>query len=260
MSACTLCTSLSPRKEARSAQTLAVESWRARGWRVISLNRQEEAEVLRHDYAALAEIRTCGRSTPGKSRALVPVAELIQLGLAETQGQYAVILNADIQLVHPCPAKELLLRAGPGLTMIRRWEVGGPGDPWEGVPNPWGWDGAVIRGALANGFRNPKFLLGLPWWDYWLPGKALHLGWPVRCWEGRIALHPRHPELWSEHDRATLATEILREIGVGPWRRIWRRFLGPKALRKIYGYHNHLAGHVRTWVNTRAEKVDPLGG
>ena len=259
MRACTLCTSLSPREGARSAQNLALESWRARGWRVISVNRQEEAEILRQNYASLAEIRTFGRSTPEKGRALVPVAELIRLGLKENHGQYAVILNADIQLAHSGPAEELLPRAGPGLTMIRRWEVGGPGDPAEGVPNPWGWDGAVIRAALADVFRNPKFLLGLPWWDYWLPSKALHLGFPVRCWEGRIALHPRHPELWSEHDRAILGAEILREIGVGPWRRIWRRFLGPKAMRKIYGYHNHLAGHVRTLVNTRAEKMDLLG-
>jgi len=93
----------------------------------------------------------------------------------------------------------------------------------------------------------------LPWWDYWIPFRAIHLGFRILEPKDPLARHVRHPEKWGEKDRARLAAEVWREVGVGPLLRLWRKYFGPKASRKHYGYHNHLAGLVRETVAARRQ-------
>ncbi len=129
--------------------------------------------------------------------------------------------------------------------MIPRWQMNRPGEFANAEMDPWGYDGVFLGPEMQGVFRNRAFGLGLPWWDYWIPFRALCLGHPVRILRKPMAFHEIHEEQWNEEDRARLAGEIWREVDVSPAKRFWRKHFGPKKERRIYGYHNHLAGHVR---------------
>jgi hypothetical protein len=43
-----------------------------------------------------------------------------------------------------------------------------------------------------------------------------------------------------------------RQLGPPPWRGLWRKQFGLKKERKLYGYYNHLAGHIREAVKAKS--------
>lgn len=246
-------TSLSPSQGSEVRQKRALESWREAGFQAVSLNPETEVDAISGTYHGLIKVvPTRFLSSHGAGRRLVAVADLIDQSYRRNQGA-ALILNADIILT-PAAIRHFRPDA-TGVTMIPRWEV----DDWpshtEWELNPWGYDGALLGRELAGVFRNPAFGLGLPWWDYWLPFRALHLGIGVQIIGDPLAFHVRHKEIWDERDRARLAGSMWREVGVPPWKRLWRKQFGPKKERKIYGYHNHLAGHVRELIKNTARVI-----
>lgn len=244
----TIATSLSPAPHAREVQKSALQSWHKAGFSSLSLNFPDENENLRREYGDLVKILPAKRSSPyaGKRR-LVPVADLLEASFQAGPGP-AFVLNADIQLTPG--ALRLEKCREDAVIILPRWEVEAL-DSNRAEKNPWGWDGVVVGTRLKAWFTNPAFGLGLPWWDYWIPFRALHLGFQVFEVEDPIARHVRHAEKWNEKDRARLTAEVWREVGVGALRRFWLKHLGPKAVRKYYGYHNHLAGLIRETISTK---------
>lgn len=226
-----------------------MRSWKAAGLRPVSLNPPGEIPELRRVYGDACEFREAHRTgTSATGRTLVPVADLLLLSARLDPGRYAMVMNADLQWAPGVPIAPLRQASRHAVSMIRRILVD-PARPEEaGQPDPYGWDGVMLGPDLASSFACPDFLLGMPWWDYWIPARAIHLGLPLLLWEGRLALHPRHEEVWDERDRARLAPRVLAEIGRGPWSCRWRRWIGPKAERKIYRHPNHLAGFVRAFI------------
>jgi len=241
----TISTSLSPAPEAQEVQKTALQSWRKAGFQILSLNFPSEIEDLKTQYGNLAEFATATRSSRyAGPRRLLPVADLVEAAFRASPGP-ALVLNADIHLTPE--ASRLAQCPEDAVVILPRWEVETL-DSNQAEKNPWGWDGVVIGNQLKEKFTNPAFGLGLPWWDYWIPFRALHLGFRVLEPSDPLARHVRHAEKWDEKDRAVLAAEVWKEVGVGPLRRFWLRHLGPKASRKHYGYHNHLAGLIRETV------------
>jgi len=244
----TLCTSLSPQRERQTVQMEALISWVRHGFAVCSLNAPAEIAVLA-DFGSVCELVPF---MPGprdaQGRALVPVAKLLELSFDRNQGNQAWLLNSDLildggpEVIGPVGESDVVL--------IPRWDLD-TGNR-SAVSNPWGWDGVVLGKNLRGLFTNPRFMLGTPWWDYWVPFRALSRGFAVHCLVRRWAVHPVHPERWNERDRRRLAGQMWAEAGVGPLRRLWLRHFGPKKERKLYGYHNHLAGHIRDLVASRA--------
>ena len=223
-----------------------MESWRQAGFRFVSLNFPEEIECLKKDFGSLTEFRPAGRSSKyAGNRKLVLVADLLEASFDAGEGP-AFVLNADICLT----ADSARLRRCPpdAAVLLPRWEVDAVSAKGA-EKNPWGWDGVLVGRNLRGRFSNPSFGLGLPWWDYWIPFRALYLRAELFEPGERLATHVRHPEKWNERDREALTPEMWREVGVGPMRRFWMKNLGPKATRKHYGYHNHLAGLIREKVS-----------
>ena len=243
----TIATSLSPALASREIQKSALESWREAGFRSVSLNFPEEIESLKKNFGSWTEFRPAKRSSKfANNRKLVPVVDLLEASFEAGEGP-AFVLNADI---HLSKDSSQLSRSSPdAVVLLPRWEVNSVSSV-EAEKNPWGWDGVLVGRNLRGRFSNPSFGLGLPWWDYWIPFRALYLKADLFEPIEMFAKHVRHPEKWSERDREVLTPEMWREVGVGPLRRFWMKNLGPKAMRKHYGYHNHLAGLIREKVAT----------
>jgi len=237
-------TSVSPQLAAEERQTAGLKSWKGAGFHGVSLNLPEEVETIRQRYGQFVEVVGVTHGCRGlNKRPLVAVADLIEASFAKNEGRFSLILNADIILAENI--RTYLNQEASGVTMIPRWLVDSANQQEGGEKDPWGYDGVGLGSELRGIFTNRYFALGMPWWDYWIPFRALHLGHSVRILDEALAFHVRHQERWDEKDRARLAGEMWKEVGVSPWRRLWSKHFGPRNKRKIYGYHNHLAGHIR---------------
>ena len=208
---------------------------------------ENEVATIRQRYGEFVEVVGVSQACRGRNiRPLVSVADLIETSFARNEGKFSLVLNADILLAEN--AGTTFSQEPRGVTMIPRWQIdryvsGGEMEKME--KDPWGYDGVILGPELRGVFLNRYFGLGLPWWDYWIPFRALHLGHRIKILQEPLAFHVRHQERWNERDRARLAGEVWKEVGVPPWKRLWRKHFGLKGERKIYGHHNHLAGHVR---------------
>jgi len=240
-------TSVSPQLAAEERQTAGLKSWEGAGFHGVSLNLPKEVETIRQRYGQFVEVVCVDQACRGRNkRPLVAVADLIETSFARNEGKFSLVLNADILLAEN--AGTTLSQEPRGVTMIPRWQI----DHYESrgkmekmERDPWGYDGVHLGPELRGVFLNRYFGLGLPWWDYWIPFRAIHLGHRIKILQEPLAFHVRHQELWDEKDRARLAGEMWKEVGVPPWKRLFREHFGLKGERKIYGYHNHLAGHIR---------------
>jgi hypothetical protein len=162
----------------------------------------------------------------GNGRKLVALADLIEISFKKNAGAFSVVLNADI-LLDPL-AGDYLAHASNGVTMIPRWLIDSSHQREGAEKDFWGYDGVRLGPELRGLFTNRSFGLGLPWWDYWIPFRALHLGFPLKILDQPLAFHVRHEEKWDEQDRARLAGEVWREVGVPPWKRLWRKHFAPR--------------------------------
>ena len=230
-----------------------MESWKRAGFLGVSLNLVDEVETIRKQYGEFVEVVGMTEACRGRNkRPLVAVADLIETSFARNEGKFSLVLNADILLAEN--AGTTFSQEPRGVTMIPRWQIDryvSGGEMEKMKKDPWGYDGVILGPELRGVFLNRYFGLGLPWWDYWIPFRALHLGHRVQVLQEPLAFHVRHQELWDEKNRARLAGEMWKEVDVPPWKRIWRKHFGPKPERKFYGYHNHLAGLVRKKIQMR---------
>ena len=225
-----------------------MKSWRSAGFFGVSLNLKDEVATIQERYGEFVEVVGVDQACRGRNKQpLVAVADLIETSYARNDGEFSLVLNADILLAES--AETTFSQEPRGVTMIPRWQIDcyeSRGEMGKMEKDPWGYDGVLMGSELRGVFLNRYFGLGLPWWDYWIPFRALHLGHRVQVLDEPLAFHVRHQERWNEKDRARLAGEMWKEVCVPPWKRLWRKHFGPRQERKIYGYHNHLAGYVRT--------------
>ena len=235
----------------------AVAGWpQAESWRSAGL-----VPVVVSDLPASPGKDNGIRTVPWQSpldwhgRKLAPVAECLQVSDRLNGGRGALVLNADLFLGPEFPAvlKEAIAAAGP--VLFTRWEI----QRWPEIsgarPNEFGWDGAWIPHAQLRHFQSPRLALGLPWWDYWIPYKALRLGLPLTVVSRQACFHETHPEIWQEREQAALCAAVWKDLGYGPVRRKFHHLFAPKAERKIYGYWNHLSGEVRRRVAAEARGI-----
>lgn len=243
-------TSFSPHPDEEKRQRAALATWQAAGFKALSLNLAPEIDPIRSLYPDLTAVEPVKKtSAKGSSKPRVALADLIERSFEKNQGKFGLVMNADL-LLHS-QAKQRLPAQPRGVTMLPRWQITHPGGQDSPEMDPWGYDGVFLGPELRGVFQNRSFGLGLPWWDYWIPFRALHLAHAVHVIPWPIAFHVRHDTRWDEQDRARLASEVWREVGVPPWKRMFLRTFGPRHLRKIYGYHNHLAGHIRATIQSR---------
>ena len=247
-------TSLNPHNASIERQLAALQSWENAGFKAVSLNFNNEYEKISQKYGKLIQIMQIRRACSGSPRKkLVALADLIETSYEMNESKIALVLNADIVLRSPALIKT---KTGPDdLIMIPRWDISCFPPTETPRQDPWGFDGVLLGSNLRNKFVNRSFGLGLPWWDYWIPFRGIYLGYRPKIIRSCLALHVSHQEKWDERDRARLAKEIWREIGVSIWKRFWRRHFGEKHERKYYGYHNHLAGYIREIIEKNSDKI-----
>lgn len=199
----TVATSIAPKGIEK--QQRAVASWQALGFHVVSLNTPEEIDELR---AQFPQVEFVAVSRHGKQLAGKPYVFLddVLAHLRDAAGERICgIVNSDI-----------ILRAGPelpaylwreaegGLVYGSRVDIRSAEDA-DGQVYHRGFDFFFFDKAVIDRLPKTNFMLGVPWWDYWMPIGFQLAGVGIKRLDSRIAFHVWHTTNYS--------TEVLIKFG-----------------------------------------------
>jgi hypothetical protein len=191
----TICivTSVMPRRI--EAQRAALESWRAAGLSVVSVNSRAETTALR-EYFPDVTFRTIDRTVEERGRPFVPIQALIQAA-KEASEDVCGIVNSDVEFRGDASFFETVCKEVPSaLVFGNRIDLSDnkltTGKAFRNGYDFFFWDRA--NSALLE---ETPMVLGLPWWDFWLPLHAYAQGLRTKRFVTSSMIHIAHPIGWD---------------------------------------------------------------
>lgn len=212
-----LYTSISPRNTRQQQDSIA--NWLCNGFQVFSVNSSQESAIIREDYPSIefAEPAYTLESQYGKP--YVPIAEMV--GCCARASGYSGIINSDIRFLSAVSAESVIanvLRSDQAentlfigsrieLTDVcRQLDAGSAVKGLSPLSNghvyTYGFDIFIAKQSvwekLQVGLDNRHNLaLGIPWWDYYLPYRALEAGIKLTTIYPPVIAHLYHPAQYS---------------------------------------------------------------
>ncbi len=190
---CILATSIPP-----GVPTLyrsCVDSWLRQGFRILSLNAEDELTGLGRAYPEVEFIRARRDAREELGRPCVYVDDMLEI-LAQRSEPLCGLVNADIFLA-PEPDLGAWLRTCAASRMVfgSRADVASHAAPVGRIYNV-GFDFFLFPTAWAGDVHTQDVALGTPWWDYLLPACALGQQRRVARVASPVVRHVRHPLNW----------------------------------------------------------------
>jgi len=173
-------------------QQAALNSWRAAGLSVVSLNSPSEAAQMREHFPDVSFQIIEKPSVDARGRPLIPIAAMMQTA-RNVSADVCGIINSDIEfrgqpaffdLVRRHVAGSLIF--GNRIDVADRSAVGGKA--FRG-----GYDFFLWDRNNSPLFEDGPMVLGLPWWDYWLPLHAYAKGLVIKRFATSGFIHVVHP-------------------------------------------------------------------
>jgi len=172
-------------------QRRAIESWRAAGLDIVSLNTRAEIDTLAHDFPDIAfvPVERTGKLLTGRDHVFI---DDIVHHLAHSGATTVGIINSDIVLA-PLPglAAHIAEQAAHGLLCCPRLDLT-EGSQSEGSVDPFGYDLFFFRPEAAILWDRTRLCLGQGYWDHYLPLMAILRGHPTLKILPPIGHHAAH--------------------------------------------------------------------
>ncbi len=178
-------------------QRSAINSWRALGFTVVSLNNQEEINQLQPIYKDV-DFQVVNRDARVESGKPLVYIDDIFLYLYENGTKICGIVNSDILMKADDDFLSFIReQAENSLIVSSRSEISSP-EQLAGKTYIYGLDVFFFDRRFAEHFPPSKFCLGLPWWDYFVPYIALEQGFCLKMIDNHFAYHISHPTNYSK--------------------------------------------------------------
>lgn len=197
---CVAVTSLNPDPEAVDRQSLCLDSWRRFGLSIVAMQTDLEADELRSVYPQVGVwCQYNGATSTPKIKYLANVAAIFD--------RTALVLNADIELhgrqsiVRDAIARGTLI--GLRHNYNSHW--------WLSSIEDLGIDAFSFTPGLAESLPDVPFLIGKPWWDFWLLNHFR--GTPTSWITEPLFFHRTHDVRWSESDWNRYADLFASVVG-----------------------------------------------
>ncbi|HWK44707.1 MAG TPA: hypothetical protein VNT30_08290 [Stellaceae bacterium] len=186
----TIATSLMPRRI--SEQKAAVRSWRRLGIDVISVNNAHEIAILKPEFPEVTFKEAAWTAEAQCGKPVVPTDEIIRF-LSESDSPIVGIFNSDIVIEEGDGFLDAIRRQVPGsLVLSNRIDVDNAGSA-DGRLYAGGYDLFFFERSACAIFASSGMIMGMPWWDFWMP-LAAHLGsLKLKKLTSTRALHYTHP-------------------------------------------------------------------
>ena len=186
-------TSFMPRRI--EVQQAALRSWRTAGLSVVSVNSSAETAELREHFPDVA-FSVIDHPIEDHGRPFVPILALMEAASA-TLTEVCGIVNSDIEFRGEAGFFETVRTEVPGaLVFGNRIDVS-DGAAKHGKAFRNGYDFFFWDRENTNLLADTPMVLGLPWWDFWLPLHAHSQGLSLKRVATSCMIHPVHPLGWN---------------------------------------------------------------
>ncbi|MBU1191898.1 MAG: sulfotransferase [Gammaproteobacteria bacterium] len=199
----TVATSIAPKGIEK--QQRAIASWLALGFRAVSLNTADEIAQLQVHFPQV-EFITVGRDgTQLAGKPYVFLDDVLGYLRNASSDRICGIVNSDIILRASADLISYIWHEADGaLVYGSRVDIQSADDA-EGSLYHRGFDFFFFDRNAIGKLPKTNFMLGVPWWDYWVPVGFQLAGVPIKRLDSRIAYHVWHTTNYS--------TEILLKFG-----------------------------------------------
>lgn len=209
-------TSISPNHKNFDRQRAAVKSWIDAGYRVVSLNCEEEIKELT-GFEGVEFIATHRHNKSMFGRPHVIASAFIDY-LREQKEEFNIILNSDVIISGDTEKLKDLSKSG--VVIMNRRDFNYQIDEINTTVFEGGYDGFFIHRKYLSLFPQTILCMGQCFWDYWIPTCVINAGAKLYNFKESYLFHQRHntqysPEQWKK------TGEIFRaEMGLMSFNRV----------------------------------------
>ena len=165
-----------------------LDNWESSGFKVTSINCDEEASILRAAGLDVIEVE-------GAQKRL-KISEIMH-AIANTGLPFAGFINADCRFIfmEPIDAEKISTLARNSLILAERIDVDQAGAPINFLSC--GFDAFFFDTATLQSLTDAGYRIGTPWWDYWFPLVMQRSGLTLKRFSCPILLHTTHDFNWD---------------------------------------------------------------
>ena len=192
------------------AQKEAMLSW-CKEYDVYSVNSTEEIDIAKDLYPEVNFIKTENIYQIGAKKLIKLDAILDAIKLTNTKR--CVIVNSDIILSRKINIEK---KFDNSLVIATRWELGDvPSYPFTN-----GYDLFIFDTRNIGLLYNKNYVIGMPWWDFWIPIIISRAGIPIYHIKNDVIKHKTHKTNYKQetwHGFANLFYSDIKKLG-GLWK------------------------------------------
>jgi len=190
-----------------NTQLNAISSW-TKKYKVYSVNRKEEIERIKDIYKDVNFIET-DDTYLYKNKKLIKLNAILD-SIEKVSNGVSAIINSDIILTDELYINIKNRYLINGIFIGTRYEL----DNGEKYPFIYGYDIFIFNSKYASLFKNEKYVIGMPWWDYWIPICALKNRLNVYHIKDEIIYHKTHEtnyehKIWLEFGKHLYSDVII---------------------------------------------------
>ena len=191
------------------AQNEALLSW-SKFYDVYSVNLLEEIEIAKDKFPYIKFIETNDIFIYGEKKLVKLNSILNSMKLMDSK-KFAIV-NSDIILKKEIPNKSLTA----DLTIGTRWELDYINKPY---PFNNGYDLFIFDKDIIDFFINDNYVIGMPWWDFWIPLISIKLQLSVNHIKSEIIYHRTHETNYNSDVWITFGEYLYKDIIVNLMKR-----------------------------------------
>lgn len=243
-------TSIAPKE--LDKQKYAIASWLELGIEVVSINSRKEIDLLEKHFPG---VRFVAAGRTGEKLAGKPYVFLTDVfrALRATERPVVGVVNSDIILRgDPAMLNNLVLQACDSLLYGSRLDIADREDR-DGKLYHHGYDYFFMdRRLLQLVTRGSRFMMGIPWWDLWLPTLMLKAGVTLKRIRSPFAWHVWHTTNYSQQRLKEFGNIFASTVVGAPFLQVWEQ-----CVRGNYGdvRFDVLAESARAYITRCSEDV-----
>lgn len=181
-------------------QDKALRSWSK--FNIYSINTLDEINLIKDKFSYVNFIET-NQIYKNKYIKL----NGILLAIKNMNSVYSCIINSDIILNGELKIDESLL--DDGIIISTRYELDDEKDPYPFVV---GYDIFMFKIDKINILLNDNYVIGMPWWDYWIPIISYKYGLKIYHIKNKIFYHKTHSTNYDSESWVKFGEHLYKDI------------------------------------------------
>lgn len=167
-------------------QSRSISSW-SNKYKVYSINTKEEIEKIKDFYPYVNFIETKDTFNY-KTKKLIKLNSILSSIDEVCNSEQVCIVNSDIILNESLQLNINQRYLINGVFIGTRYELDG-GNKY---PFVYGYDLFIFNSQYSKVFKNDNYVIGMPWWDYWIPLVCIKSGMNLYHIKDELIYHITH--------------------------------------------------------------------